>query len=194
MKRNKKYVRKCFWVHQYEKEEQFLSDMRSEGWKFVKLYKGFPTKYEFIACEAEEYNYQLDYVCKEDDTKDYHQLFQDAGWEEIMPWDGINGKWYYFCKKKEGNREERIYTDAESRLQLVNKLIKTYGFFLVAFIAVEINAFMRSAELLTKHSRDLVWDIPIVFATGFAAIWFIYLEIAMFTMKRRLEKEIQMKL
>ena len=194
METNKKYVRKSFWVHQYEKEEQFLSDMRAKGWKFVKLYKGLPTKYEFVSCEPEEYIYQLDYVCPDEDTEDYHQLFQDTGWEEVMPWDGVNGKWYYFCKKKEDNMEERIYTDSESRLHLVNKLIKTYGIFLLVIIGIEINACARSASLLTEHSHALLLDIPIVLITGFAVFWFIYLEIAMIAMKKKIEKEMETKI
>jgi hypothetical protein len=35
MEENKMYVRKSFFMHQYEEEEQLLRDMRSKGWKFV---------------------------------------------------------------------------------------------------------------------------------------------------------------
>ncbi len=194
MKENKKYIRRSFWVHQYEQEEQFLRDMRAKGWKFVKLYKGIPTKYEFEQCEPAAYSYQLDYVTPEEDTPNYHQLFQDAGWEEIMPWDGINGKWYYFAKKMEGEIEEKIFTDHESKLQLVNKLIKTYGVFFFVFILLEINAFGRTTQLLTEKSLWLLLDIPLTILMGIAVIWYIYLEFAMFQMKKKIQEKIKTQL
>ena len=83
----------------YEKEEEFLSKMASEGWHFVNLHKGLITKYEFDKGEPIDYVYQLDYVNKTEDTQSYHQLFLDAGWEEVFSWDGVyDGKWYYFRK------------------------------------------------------------------------------------------------
>ncbi len=194
MKENKKYVRKSFWVHQYEREEQFLSDMRAKGWEFVKLHRGIPTKYEFDQCEPAAYSYQLDYVTPEEDTQDYHQLFRDAGWDEIMPWDGINGKWYYFVKKIEDGMEEKIFTDQESKLQLVNKLIKTYGVFFFVFILLEINAFARTIQLLTESSLWLLFDIPLTILLGAVVIWFIYLEFAMFAMKKKLQEKINTQL
>ena len=122
MEANKKCVRKSFLPHQNDGEELFLEKMHRDGWRFVKLYKGIPTKYEFEKCEPEEYVYQLDYIKTDEDTEVYHQLFLDAGWKEILEWNGVGGKWYYFIKKKEGQVRERIFTDVQSKIELINKV------------------------------------------------------------------------
>ncbi len=128
--KTKKYVRKSFFPHQYEKEEAFLSKMAREGWQFVNLYAGYPTKYEFEKAEPMDYIYQLDYVTKEEDTESYHLLFLDAGWEEVFGWNGIyESKWYYFRRLKEEGKENRIFTDLDSKCNMYNKLMKKYGLF-----------------------------------------------------------------
>lgn len=188
----KKYVRRSFWIHQYAKEEIFLSEMRRKGWKFVKLYKGFPTKYEFEACEPEDYCYQLDYVEKCMDNEYYHQLMKDAGWEEIMPWPALDGSWYYFGKK-DAKENERLYTDQDSKYQLMNTLWKKYSvcFLLASFL--EANG-IRSCVSMMEHD-DYTWTsiwtlIPFVSSIifGLALLFFLYLAIAIFLEWNRLKK------
>lgn len=150
MEENKKYVRKSFLVHQYEKEEEFLSNMAKEGWHFVKLHKGIPTKYEFVKGEKVDYIYQLDFVAAKEDTEDYHQLFEDAGWNEIYSWTGIGGKWYYFRKVHSEGQVERIFTDSESKYDMYNKLWKKFGLYLMFSIIIELNAILICADRLKQ--------------------------------------------
>ena len=141
METGKKIIRKTFWVAQFVKEEKYLSEMRKKGWKFTGLHTGIPTKYEFEACEPEDYSYQLDYIKKEEDTEDYHQMYQDAGWEEVTSYPGLyEGKWYYFCKKKENGKAEVLYTDSESKVDLVKKLQQHYGLFSIAMFGCQIGS------------------------------------------------------
>jgi len=59
---------------------------------------------------CKHYAFLLDiYIAKEEDAADYYQLFRDAEWEEVFSWEGTNGKWYYFCKKAENGKREKIY-------------------------------------------------------------------------------------
>ncbi|EET86644.1 conserved hypothetical protein [Clostridium carboxidivorans P7] len=150
MEENKKYVRKSFLVHQYEKEEEFLSNMAKEGWHFVKLHKGIPTKYEFVKGEKVDYIYQLDFVAAKEDAEDYHQLFEDAGWNEIYSWTGIGGKWYYFRKVHSEGQVERIFTDSESKYDMYNKLWKKFGLYLMFSIIIELNAILICADRLKQ--------------------------------------------
>lgn len=150
MEENKKYIRKSFWVHQYEKEEIFLSKMAKEGWHFVKLYKGLPTKYEFVKGESIDYIYQLDYVVQEEDTEDYHQLFADAGWDEVFSWDGIGGKWYYFRRIHSDGENERIFTDSESKYQMYEKLWKRFGIFFALLLFLELNGIRGCISILER--------------------------------------------
>ncbi len=191
MEKNKKYVRKSFFVHQYEKEEAFLSDMRAKGWKFVKLHKGIPTKYEFDACEPEEYSYCLDYISEEEDTEDYHQLYKDAGWEEVLPWDGVNGKWYYFCKKNINGEKQVIFTDVDSKLQLMDKLFHTFGVFFLTMILTGTASMANLINLMgdKTHSFWFYLTIPIVVLCFCSTIMLSYYEIGMYFEKRKLKKQ-----
>ncbi|WPC44093.1 DUF2812 domain-containing protein [Clostridium sp. JS66] len=150
MAESKKYVRKSFLVHQYEKEEEFLSNIAKEGWHFVKLHKGIPTKYEFVKGEKIDYIYQLDFVTAEEDTEDYHQLFADAAWDEVYSWCGIGGKWYYFRKVQSPGEEERIFTDSESKYNMYNKLWKKFGLYLMFSIFLEVSVLIRLIDRITR--------------------------------------------
>ena len=192
MMSEKKFVRKYYWVHQYEEEGDFLSDMRSQGWKFVALHRGFPTKYEFDKCEPEDYIYQLDYVKGDEDTEAYHQLFKDATWEEVYFWDGVyNAKWYYFCKKVNDGKKEKLYTDSQSKLDLANKFIMTYGVFFMIIMFLCINSMNASIRLL-QNPTGLLWlNIPLIILMAFVLFWMGYCEVGMLFLKKKLKSEIE---
>lgn len=158
---DKKFVKKSFLAHQYEKEEKFLSAMRTKGWKFTAIHKRLvSTKYEFDRCEPEEYCYQLDYIKSEEDTASYHQLFRDAGWEELYSWSGVyNGKWYYFGKNVKNGIREKLYTDSQSKLELVDKLLKTYGIVYTILICSYIPQLISSSNLI-PYPNNLWVIIP----------------------------------
>ncbi|MDF2845533.1 MAG: hypothetical protein K0R00_3959 [Herbinix sp.] len=138
METNKKIIRKTFLPHQYEKEELYLSKMAKEGWVFVKFQAGLPTKYEFIQSEPIDYIYQLDYVKEKENTDSYHQLFADAGWEEVYASDGIyNGKWYYFRRLRNDDKHTAIFTDNESKIHLYTKLLKDYSLFYLFLFMIQ---------------------------------------------------------
>ena len=181
-----KFVRKSFWAHQYEKEEKFLSSMRSHGWRFTSLHRGFLSgKYEFEKCEPEDYIYQLDYINAEDDTASYHQLFKDAEWEEIFSWGGVyNGKWYYYCKRAENGKDERLYTDSESKIILVNKLLRTYGIVYLIIIFSYITQLLSTSRLIA-FPVNLFLIIPFTILLVFMG----YYEIGMLLLKNKLKED-----
>ncbi|BBF42518.1 hypothetical protein lbkm_1200 [Lachnospiraceae bacterium KM106-2] len=187
-----KYVRKSFWIHQYEKEEIFLTEMRKKGWKFKKLYKGIPTKYEFESCEPEEYTYQIDYVKKENDTEDYHLLYQDAGWTEIMQWEAVGGKWYYFCKKG-CNMEERIYTDEESRYSLIDSLWKKYSIYFLLCCLLEVNGILGCLNMI-RHDELLsvlgILAIAFIVIFSSAILFIFYNVVALFLQRSKIRKKL----
>ncbi len=172
MEENEKFVRKTFLVHQYEKEEEFLSKMAKEGWHFVKLHKGIPTKYEFVKGEKIDYIYQLDFVASEEDTEDYHQLFADAAWDEVYYWRGIGGKWYYFRKINFEDQEERIFTDSESKYNMYNKLWKKFGLYLMFSMFFELNILIRFIDRLT-HVDIVSGEGIFLIVLSCMFIWFI---------------------
>ncbi|GEM_PF-2989632 len=190
MEENKMYVRKSFFMHQYEEEEQLLRDMRSKGWKFVKLHKGIPTKYEFDKCEPADYIYQLDYVKTSEDFPSYHQLFSDAGWNECYNWDGIGGKWYYFEKENTGE-EERIFTDQQSRIDLAQKILLAYGGFFLILLLPMFNSFNLVIRQFSSNDVSLFTGIfiPIFILNVIVMIWWAYMIIALVRHVNKLKKD-----
>ena len=197
MQENKKFIKKSFWVHQHEKEELFLSNMAKDGWHFANLYKGIPTKYEFVQGEKIDYIYQLDYVTKEEDAEDYHQLFADAGWDEVFSWPGLGGKWYYFRRIHANGENERIFTDSESKYQMYEKLWKKFGLFLIIALFIELNAIRASVAVLDRVGLDsAIGIIALVLCccfTLFAAI-LGYWGIAIIIKKRKIKGRLNQKL
>lgn len=198
MESDKKFIRRTYFVHQYEKEEAFLSKMAREGWHYVKHSRGILAKYEFVKGEPASYLYQLDYVLAEEDTEDYHQLYSDAGWEEVYSLDGIfNGKWYCFRKVSQEGIDNRLYTDEESKFQLYNRLMKTYGLFFLAFLLISYSITSDFFKSITNLNALSSWDIFKTVIYGFlnlTIILYIYLLVGVSSMylklKRRLSKKI----
>ncbi len=174
MEDNKKFVRRSFFAHQYEKEEEFLSKMARLGWHFVNLHRGLISKYEFDKGEPMDYIYQLDYVNKEEDTESYHQLFLDAGWQEVFSWDGVyDGKWYYFRRMRTGNQEDRIFTDVESKYQLYDKLMKKYGFFFIALLFLQLNALQIEMRQIRLAQFPSINGIGLIFITSLSILFIL---------------------
>lgn len=197
MQENKKFIKKSFWVHQYEKEEAFLSKMARDGWHFVNLYKGIPTKYEFVKGEKIDYIYQLDYVTTNEDTEDYHQLFADAGWDEVFSWPGVGGKWHYFRRIHANGENERIFTDSESKYQMYEKLWKKFGLFLTLALFLELNAIRICAAILADVGLDSAGGtIMLVLCCCFTlfAAMLGYWMIGIITEKRKIKSRLNQKL
>lgn len=184
----KKSIRRTFWIHQYEEEEKYLSEMHAKGWKLESLSAGIPTKYTFTRCEPESFLYQLDFISEEEDTESYHQLFLDAGWAEILQWQGMGGKWYYFCKKN-ASESDRIYTDINSKFDLFQKLWRRYFFYFLGSLFLLLNGIRICVDWVQREERFLVFlgGILCVFFCA-AAVVLLYMSIALLKKKIQLYK------
>lgn len=118
MKTKKQF--KWFTIFEYEKEQEYLRDMHKNGWKFVKV-SGFGM-YHFEECEPEDVVYQLDYNQEGLSHKDeYIKIFNDCGWEYLQDYAGYS----YFRKAvSESGIAEEIFCDDESRIQMMERVIK----------------------------------------------------------------------
>lgn len=117
---NTKKVFKWFSITQYKQEEEYLSSMHRNGWKFTKVV--FPGLYFFEKCEPEDVTYRLDYNQEGIANKsEYIQLFSDCGWEYLFDFVGYS----YFCKSsEEAEDNEEIFCDDESRLDMMKRVYK----------------------------------------------------------------------
>lgn len=112
---------KFFSILQWKKEEDYLSWMRSQGWKFEKI-SGLCV-YHFVKCRPERVVYRLDYNDKKlMDKEEYIQMFDDCGWDYIQDYMGYS----YFCKpvSEMTNGDEDIFCDDSSRLDMLKRVFK----------------------------------------------------------------------
>lgn len=104
-------------VFQYDLEEKFLADMHRKGYVFEEI--SFPTIYTFSKRSPEEMTYKLKFNRKIDDQANYIQLMKDYGWEYV----GTFLEYSYFRRSKDDQQSEDFYTDKESQLDHLNKIL-----------------------------------------------------------------------
>ena len=114
-----KKVFKYFSIFKFGKEEKFLREMHKSGWKFIKV-TGIGT-FHFVKCEPEDVIYQLDYNQEGLRNKDeYIKMFSDCGWEYLQEFAGYT---YFRKPSAEMNGNEEIFSDADSKLQMMKHML-----------------------------------------------------------------------
>ncbi|MGN1442834.1 MAG: DUF2812 domain-containing protein [Acutalibacteraceae bacterium] len=138
---------KYFSIFDYEKEQEYLRNMHKSGWKFLKV-TGLGM-YHFEKCVPEDVSYQLDYnpdgLARKDE---YIKMFNDCGWEYIQDFVGYS----YFRKPVSDEKEtEEIFCDEESRLQMMERVIKGRMLpLLIIFFCVLFPQFINS--IISYHN------------------------------------------
>lgn len=135
MKKNKdkKITVRVFTVADWQDEQEYLREQHKKGWRYVKS----GLRYHFERCEPEDVIYQLDFNPEGAAHKEeYLQMFKDCGWEYINE---RNGYTYFRKPVSEMNgREEEIFCDDESRLEMAKNVIRTRIFPLLYIFALVI--------------------------------------------------------
>ena len=190
----KKVEIKRFSIAEYEKEEKYLCDMRANGWKLVNVTMSFPgAKYEFVKCDPENCSYQLDFIKDKENDDSYNQLFIDAGWEKVSSLQFFNGTWNYFCKKN-SNGQEKIFTDGESRIGLIDRIIACYFMFFIIMGCTQINGIILSFDKLFGSKSLDGFDISVIIVTlamaSLLIILFIYLMFIRMKLKSKIRKRL----
>ena len=137
MKTKKQF--KYFSIFNYEKEQEYLSEMHRNGWKFLRV-TGIGV-FHFEECEPADVVYQLDYNKEGHSHKaEYVQMFHDCGWEYIQDYADFS----YFRKNvSDMHGDEEIFCDDASRLALMERIYKGRLLPLVIlFSAVEFPQFV----------------------------------------------------
>lgn len=157
MERKKQF--RWFTIFEYEKEQDYLREMHKSGWRFVKV-RGLGM-YHFEKCAAEDVVYQLDYNKEGLEHKDeYLKMFEDCGWEYIQDYAGYS----YFRKavSEEGVAEE-IFCDDESRMQMMQRVIKGRMLpLLIIFFACLLPQFL--INLLSTHNYVIAVTYGVILA------------------------------
>ena len=157
MERKKQF--RWFTIFEYEKEQDYLREMHKSGWRFVKV-KGLGM-YHFEKCAAEDVVYQLDYNKEGLEHKDeYLKMFEDCGWEYIQDYAGYS----YFRKAvSEDGVVEEIFCDEESRMQMMQRVIKGRMLpLLIIFFACLLPQFL--INLLSTHNYVIAVTYGVILA------------------------------
>lgn len=118
----KKTIRKCFWAWDFDKEENWLNEMASKGFALDSV--GF-CKYTFKQTNPREYTIRLellDNMPKNIESQKYIKFLEDTGVEYL----GSVTRWVYFRKKTESGKFD-LYSDVESRLKHLNRILGLVG-------------------------------------------------------------------
>ena len=112
-----------FWtITDYEEEEEFLRQQHREGWMFRKYW--IPGFYFFDKCSPEDVVYRLDFdQAAKGEKAAYLQMYRDYGWEYLLD---VNGFSYFrkSAKDLEENGDTEIFSDNESRLEMVKRIFR----------------------------------------------------------------------
>ena len=132
-----------FTIADYEEEEIWLREQHKSGWKLMRMV--VPCFYIFESCTPEDVIYRLDYK-NNTERSDYYQMFRDYGWEYFARCMG----WLYFRKSAseiESEQDGDIFSDDNSRIEMVNHIVKTRMLPLVIiFFSCLLPNYFRSME------------------------------------------------
>lgn len=182
MARRKTKIR-FFTVSDYVDEEKWLENNHKNGWKLVNFIP--PCFFVFEECNSQEVIYKLDYENKKV-SGDYIQMYKDYGWEYLCS--GLG--WNYFRKVNINSiteSEKEIFSDSQSKLNMINHIYKTRMFPLfIIFLVTLIPQF-------SKFVKDTHRSIDIYFGGIFMVFFFVYLYIFIHCgfKLRKLKKELE---
>ena len=166
MKNGIKRVFKYYTIADWEREQNWLTEMASQGWRFLKTNGFF---YTFERREPENVAYRLDYSgLREGDRGDYYAMLRDYGWEYLQDINGFS----YFRKSADGVSPEdlEIFSDGASHLTMVKKvmlkkLIPLIGIFFFGFLQfVQIVRHKFLAGQPDTHDRIFLVSLAVIWA------------------------------
>ncbi len=134
---------RVFTIADFKEEEVWLRERAREGLHFVRMYP--PCFYVFEEGEPEDVIYRLDFTNNEE-NRDYARMLADFGWENC----GRCVGWVYWRKpaeEAENEAEGELFSDDESRLDMVKKVIRTRMLpVLTIFLCCVLPQFVRALD------------------------------------------------
>jgi len=106
-----------------EREEPFLNEKSQIGWHLTKT--NFFC-YSFQKGEPADYQYRMEFIGKKRAHEAYMQLIEDLGWEIVDTRRDELGVWVYCRKLCSSEDTLELYTDQESKLELIRRIKKAY--------------------------------------------------------------------
>lgn len=173
-----------FWSWNDAAEEKWLSEMSAQGLHLKEVEN--PCFYLFEQGDPKNYVYKLDYyvntpvfanigwyamaekspAVKSAETE-YHQLFEDAGWQYLCTTSG----WRYFRQPEVAGQVQELYTDLSSKETKYRRQI-FFQVALILFVAVFALNPLRDGTPLTASWNVLGIVTVLIFAIPLLPLWF----------------------
>lgn len=180
-----------FTIADWEREQNWLTEMSEQGWRFVKTNGFF---YTFERCVPERVAYRLDYSgLRRGDRGDYYAMFRDYGWEYLQDINGFS----YFRKPADGVSPEdlEIFSDGESRMKMIKKfLVAKMPLIYLIFLAQLLLNWKRYCNVTAKllHGDSLQFgEVLILLVLALLVFELIFLTVKSVQAYRRIKQEYQ---
>lgn len=145
MKKKTKTTFNVYAAWDFDKEAEEYNRMSEKGWQLVNG-GCFCQRYEFD--DSVVYRYQLDFNNKIDSMERYDEMFREMGWERI---NSTFNDWHIFRKRYDPSltdEEYEIYTDSESRIEMLNRWKRTWIIVTLLLIVSAISVFSEKFSLI----------------------------------------------
>jgi hypothetical protein len=159
---------KIFFAWNFDKEEKWLNKMAAEGWQ---LFDVGPNRYTFEEGAPGEYIYRLEMLKNRSEgakSMQYIAFVEETGAEHI----GTVSQRAYF-RKKAGGAGFDLFSDIDSRIGYLNRVLKWIGLFWGLFVCVymyqAVNFFLMGSPLIGSIVILALTALPVY---GFLRILF----------------------
>ena len=143
----RKVIHRLFMAWEYEKEEDWLNEMATNGWNLVDTSL---CRYTFEEGTPGEYQYRLELLehgIKSPEGAAYIRFMEETGAEHIATW--FNG-WTYF-RKKIADGPFEIYSDIGSKIKHLKRIERI----VLAALACELCAGLSQGAQYIATNRTL---------------------------------------
>ncbi len=159
---------KIFLLTDYEEEEKWLREMANSGWM---LKSAAPFVYTFEKIEPEDIVFQLDFQnTKVEPEDEYMQMMQDYGWTYLT---SLNNYRYLYKPASEEDSEAEIYTDNESKYEMLKRIFRNRILLLIAvFCLCVLPAFIRvvTGEIISPVYSAICIAVMILYVLIFIKV------------------------
>jgi hypothetical protein len=168
-----KRVVKVIFAWEDEKEEKWLEEMATQGWRLQSV---LPYVYYFHRGEPSNSVYRLDYKNTFDkDYTEYTNIYKESGWELVA----IMGNWHYYRIDPQNDQQPEIFNSSRTKSQKYRRLLVG----LVPFLPIYL-VLLNPARMLFNHDKGTVS----IFETALGVLWVLIIFLFIFAMIRLLIK------
>ena len=183
---NRKVVKKLFLPSQYEKEEQFLEAMSSQGWRLIDVSNNLMTRYEFEKFEEKKLAYHIEYIPKENEEKHIENI-KKSSWSEATNVEGTYGKWHYYFSEK--GLDDNLIINKSEKLDSLNRIILSYGDLYMLLLTIQIITISSCINCMQYGTFRKYLSIGILIFSLLVSGVIIFDIIKLITSRNSLEKE-----